>query len=64
MFNIAERNADQNYNEVPPHTSRMAFVNLQITNAREGVEKREPYYTVGRNVYSYNYYGRHYGVSS
>ena len=31
---------------------------LQIINAGEGVDKREPYYTVGRNVHWCNQYGR------
>ena len=36
---------------------------LQAINAREGVEKREPYYTVGANVNWCNHYGKHYGES-
>ena len=36
---------------------------LQITNAREGVEKREPSYTVGGNVNWYSHYGEQYGAS-
>ena len=35
---------------------------LQI-NAGEGVEKREPSYTVGRNVNCYSHYGERYGGS-
>ena len=31
---------------------------LQITNAGEGVEKREPSYTMGGNVNRYSHYGR------
>ena len=31
---------------------------LQIINAREGVEKREPSYTVGGNVNWYSHYGK------
>ena len=31
-------------------------------SAREGVEKREPSYTVGGNINWYNYYGKQYGV--
>ena len=48
MFNITDyyRNANQNYNKISLHT-----------NAGEGVEKREPFYTVGRNVNWYNHYG-------
>jgi len=37
---------------------------LQIKIAGEGVEKREPSYTVGGNVNSYNPYGKQYGGSS
>ena len=43
---------------------RMAIIkNLQTINAGEGVEKREPSYTVGGNVNWYNHYGGHYGGS-
>ena len=42
---------------------RMAIIDLQTTNAGEGVEKREPSYTVGRNVNWYNHYGEQYGGS-
>ena len=31
---------------------------LQTINAREGVEKRKPFYTVGGNVNCYNHYGK------
>ena len=34
---------------------------LQTTNAGDGVEKREPSYTDGGNVNSYNLYGKQYG---
>ena len=37
---------------------------LQITNAGEGVEKREPSHTVGGNVNWYSHYGKQYGGSS
>ena len=36
---------------------------LQTINAGEGVEKREPSYTVGGNVNWYNHYGEQYGGS-
>ena len=36
---------------------------LQIINAGEGLEKREPSYTVGGNVNWYSYYGEQYGGS-
>ena len=41
---------------------RMAIIkNLQTMNAGEGVEKREPSYTVGGNVNWYSHYGELYG---
>ena len=44
---------------------RMAIIkSLQITNAGEGVEKREPSYTVGGNVSWCSHYGKQYGGSS
>ena len=38
-------------------------INLQITNAGEGVEKREPSYTVGENVSWCSHYGKQYAES-
>ena len=67
MLNIAnyKRNAKQNYNEIPPHTSQNGHHqrNLQTINAGEGVEKREPSCTVGGNVNWYSHYGEQYGGS-
>ena len=63
MFSIAnyQRNANQNYNEVLPHTGQNGhYQNLQIKNAREGVKKRDPSYTVGRNVNWCNHYRKQY----
>ena len=37
---------------------------MAIIKAGEGVEKREPYYTVGGNVSWCNHYGNQYGDSS
>ena len=37
---------------------------LQVTNAGEGMEKREPFYTVVWNVSWYSHYGKYYGGSS
>ena len=37
---------------------------LQMINAEEGVEKREPSYTVGGNVNWCSHYGEQYEVSS
>ena len=54
MLNIThyQRNANQNHNEVPFHTSQNGCDPkvLQAINAGEGVEKREPSYTVGRSA--------------
>ena len=36
---------------------------LQTINSGEGVEKREPFYTVGGNVNWYSHYGEQYGDS-
>ena len=48
------------YNEVSEWPSSK---NLQIINAGEGVEKREPSCTVGGNVNWYSHYGEQYGGS-
>ena len=52
MLNIThyQRNANQNHNEVPLHTGWLLSKSLQAINAGEGVEKREPSYTVGGNA--------------
>ena len=54
MLNITnyQRNANQNYSEVQ--------CSPQTINAGEGVEKREPSYTVGGNVNWYTHYGEQY----
>ena len=45
--------------------TKMAIIkNLQTISAREGVEKKEPYYTVGGNVTCCNHSGKQYGDSS
>ena len=53
MINVThyQRNANQN-NEVPSHASQNGFHQKgpQTINAEEGVEKREPSYTVGGNA--------------
>ena len=43
------RNANQNHSEIPSHTGQNGCYqkSLQTINAGEGVEKREPSYTVG-----------------
>ena len=40
------------------------FKMASINKSGEGVEKREPSYTVGGNVNWYNHYGKQYGSSS
>ena len=57
MFNIShyQRNANQNYNEVSPHTLQNGHhpkkkKNQQTINAGEDGEKREPSCPVGGNV--------------
>ena len=47
-----QRNANQNLSEVPLHASQDGCYpkDLQAINAGEGVEKREPSYTVGGNA--------------
>ena len=65
MLNITnyQRNANKNYSEVPPHTNQNGHheKNNKITNAGEGVEKKEPSSTVGGNVNWYSHYGKQYG---
>ena len=54
MLNITnyQRNADQNYNEVSPHTGQNGHYqkSLETINAGKGVVKREPSCTAGGNV--------------
>ena len=52
-------------NILPPHTHQNGhhYKSLQTINTREGMERREPSYTVGRNVNSYNHYGEQFGGS-
>ena len=49
---LHQRNANQNHDEVSPTEGRMTIIkrNLQIINAGEDVEKREPSGTAGGNV--------------
>jgi len=57
MFNITNywRNANQTYSEILPYTSLNGqyFKSLQMTNAGEGVEKRESFYNGGEKVMSH-----------
>ena len=41
---------------------RMAIIRISTNkNSGEGVEKREPFYTVGGNINWHSYYGEEYG---
>ena len=64
IFNITnyQRNANQNYSEVSPHTSQNGHdQKIQTVNAGEDVEEREPSYTVGGNVQLVSHHGEQYG---
>ena len=63
MLNITntemQRKTTMRYHLTPV---RMATIkSLQTINAGEAVEKREPSYTVGRNVNWKSHYGKQYG---
>ena len=56
------RNANQNYNEVITSQSEWpSSKNLQTVNSGEGMEKKEPSCTVGRNAHWYSCSGKQYG---
>ena len=59
MLNITDyyRNANQNC-EVSHQSKRPLSKSLQIINAGEGMEQREPFYIVGMNVNWYSHYGK------
>ena len=65
MFNITkyQRNINQSYNEVSPHTSQNGHHEkyLQKLNAGEGVEKGKPFCIIGRNVNWGSHCGEQYG---
>ena len=68
MFNIDcyQRNGNQNYNEIKAHTGQNGQKkkkNPQTTNDGEGMERREPSCTVGRNGNWYSHYREQYGGS-
>ena len=62
MLNITyyQRNANQNHNK---QSEWLLSKSLQAINAGEGVEKREPSYTVGGNANQYSHYGEQCGES-
>ena len=59
MLNITNHhgNANQNHNELSSHTYQNGCHQKEHINAREGVKKKELWYTVGRNVNWYNLCG-------
>ena len=66
MFNISsyQGNANQNYNEIPPHTGQNGHhQKIHKQHAGEGVKRKEPSYTVGGSVNWYSLYGEQYGGS-
>ena len=52
------RSADQNYNEISPHTGQNGHhqKHLQTVNAGEDVEKREPSCILGGNENRFRHY--------
>ena len=60
MLNITHcwRKTNQNHNEVSSHTGQNGHhqKSLKTINAGEGMKKREPSYTVGRNANWYTHY--------
>ena len=56
---------NQNHNEVSLHTGQNGHhqKNLQMINAGESVEKREPFYSIGGDVTWYSHYGEQHGGS-
>ena len=67
MLNIThyQRNANQKPQSgtISHQSEWLLSKSLQTINAGEGVEKREPSYTVGGNVNSYSHYGEQCGDS-
>ena len=63
MFNITkyQRNTNQNYNEISPHTSQNSHHQKKCQRVNvQSVEKREPSYTIGGNVSLYSHLGEQY----
>ena len=58
MLNIThyQGNANQNHNEVNGQSGWMLSKSLQAINAGEGVEKREPSYTLGVYAQQWDYW--------
>ena len=60
MFNITnhQENANQNDDKISPHTSQNYYYlkDKKIISVGEEVEKKEPSFTVGRNINWYSHY--------
>ena len=64
MLNLTNYKRNTNQRSIASHWLEWtSSKNLQIISARKVVEKREPSYTVGKNVNSCNQYGEYHGVS-
>ena len=64
MTTSYERNANQNYNEITSYQPEWPSSKYpQTINAEEGMERREPSYTIDGNVNWYGHYGDQYGGS-
>ena len=57
MLNITHYQRNANQNHISHWSERLLSKSLQIINARDHVEKREPSYTVGGNANQYCHYG-------
>ena len=66
MLNMAndQRNANQNYNEVPPYTSQNGQHQKVYNEWWRGYGEKGTLFTVDGNVNWYNHYGKQYGGSS
>ena len=67
MLNInnSQRHANQNHNEILPHTCKNGYYQRQeITDIGDDVEKREPLCTFGGNLNWCSHYGKQYEDSS
>ena len=59
-------NANQNHNEIPPHTCQkwLKSTTQETTDVGKDVEKKEPLCTAGRNANWCSHCGKQYGGSS
>ena len=63
MTNLLEKGTSKLQREITSYQSEwLSPKTVQIINTGKGVEKKEPFYTVGRNINWYSYYGEQYSV--